>query len=327
MKKIFSTFLILLCLAGKAFGFPALTGRVVDEADLLAPQQKEQLEQLLKQAEPHQVVAVSLKSLDGKEIEEYGYQLGRHWGIGRKNINDGVLVLIAPNQRQLRIEVGYGIESTLTDALCSRIVNHIMLPLARQSKYDEALIQGSHAVIEILLAKNDFKELPPDNPAKNISFSHIFLGLILIWIVRFTVPNYIYICLKKSNKEIENVDFSAKELEEIHKNKRKYILSVIPWVAFYSVFFLAGIIRLNNDFLSGIILLLFLFLHSLAIIPISFISQLKKKSCFTDKEYTKFKRTYHGGGSSHGGNSSHGGGSSFSGGGGSFGGGGSSGRW
>lgn len=332
MKKLIFTFLITFCLAGKALCFPALTGRVVDEANLLTYSQKEQLEQLLQQAEPHQVVAVSLISLEGKEIEEYGYQLGRHWGIGRKDINDGVLVLIAPNQRQLRIEVGYGLEGTLTEALSSQIVNRIMLPLARQGKYDEALIQGSQAVLNVLQGKNNLEELPTDNPVKTTSLVYIFLGLILVWIIRFTVPNYIYTRLKKSDKKIENISFSAKEKEEIDKNKRKYILSVIPMVAFYSIFFSVGVGVIlygdNGSFLFGIVWLLFSFFHSFAFIPISFLSQLKKKSNFTDKEYKKFKRTYHGGGGSHGGGSSHSrGGSSFSGGGGSFGGGGSSGRW
>jgi uncharacterized protein len=320
MKKFFFIFLMTFCLVGKALCFPALTGRVVDEARILNTTQKEELERLLKQAEPLQVVAVSLKSLDGREIEEYGYQLGRHWGIGRKNINDGVLVLIAPNQRQLRIEVGYGLEGVLTDALCSQIVNRIMLPFARQGKYDKALIEGSKAVLEVLQGKNDFKELPSDNTINNISVCYIFLGLILIWIIRFTVSNYIYNHLKKDKKEIENIIFSEKEIDEINKNKRKYILSIIQMVAFYSIFFAVGInIILYTDFWAGLFLLLFSFFHSLVIIPN--ISQLKKKSCFTDKEYKKFPKTYRSDGTSHGS------GSSFSGGGGSFGGGGSSGRW
>jgi uncharacterized protein len=326
MKKLIFVFLITFCLTGKAFCFPVLTGRVVDEANLLTYSQKEQLEQLLTQAEPHQVVAVSLISLEGKEIEEYGYQLGRHWGIGRKDINDGVLVLIAPNQRQLRIEVGYGLEGTLTDALSSQIVNRIMLPLARQGKYDEALIQGSKAVLDILQGN----ELSTDNPKNPVSPTLIFLGFILVWIIRFTVPNYIYTRLKKSDKKIEKKHFSIEENKQIRKNKRKYILSVIPMVAFYSIFFAVGVgaILYGNNLLLGFIWLLFSFFHSFAFIPISFLSQLKKKSNFTDKEYKKFKRTYHGGGGSHGGGSSHSsGGSSFSGGGGSFGGGGSSGRW
>ncbi|MBR6412612.1 MAG: TPM domain-containing protein [Alphaproteobacteria bacterium] len=337
MRKLFFIFLMMFCWAGKALCFPALTGRVVDEANLLTYSQKEELEQLLEQAEPHQVVAVSLRSLDGKEIEEYGYQLGRHWGIGRKDINDGVLVLIAPNQKQLRIEVGYGLEGTLTDALSSRIVNRIMLPLARQGKYAEALIEGSQAVLDVLQGKNNLKELPTNDPIKSISFSYIFLGLILVWIIRFTVPNYVYTRLKKSDKKIETTNFTIEEERQIRKNKGKYILSIIPFIAFYSIFFSVGvgIILYGNSgfFLFGVIWLLFSFFHSFAFIPISFASQLKKKSNFTDKEYKKFKRTYHGGGG-HGGGSSYGsgsshssGGSSFSGGGGSFGGGGSSGRW
>jgi uncharacterized membrane protein YgcG len=197
-----------------------------------------------------------------------------------------------------------------------------MLPLARQGKYDEALIQGSKAVLDILQGN----ELSTDNPKNPVSPTLIFLGFILVWIIRFTVPNYIYTRLKKSDKKIENISFSAKEKEEIDKNKRKYILSVIPMVAFYSIFFSVGVGVIlygnNGSFLFGIVWLLFSFFHSFAFIPISFLSQLKKKSNFTDKEYKKFKRTYHGGGSSH-----SSGGSSFSGGGGSFGGGGSSGRW
>ena len=337
MKKSFFIFLMMFCLAGKVLCFPALTGRVVDEANLLTHSQKEHLEQLLQQAEPHQVVAVSLRSLDGKEIEEYGHQLGRHWGIGQKSINDGVLVLIAPTQRQLRIEVGYGLESTLTDALSSRIVNRIMLPLAKQGKYDEALIEGSKAVLGILLGQNNFEDFSETNPESHSSFRYILLGLILVWIVRFTVPNYIYDCFKKDDKGDENKIFSAAEEREIHKNKINYILSIIPMVIFYSIFFVAGIsIILNDEPSFGIICLLFSFFNSFAFIPIRMLHQLKKKSCFTDKEYKKFKRTYHGGGTSHGGESSSrwGGssshsssGSSFHGGGGSFGGGGSSGRW
>lgn len=158
IKKIICFVLIAFCFVGQVECFPALTGRVVDNASILTQQQKRDLIQILGQAEPHQVVAVSLDSLEGQEIEDYGYQLGRYWGIGRKDINDGVLVLIAPNERQLRIEVGYGLEGVLTDALCSEIVNKIMLPLAREGKYDEALIQGATAVVQVLGGQFDIKQ-------------------------------------------------------------------------------------------------------------------------------------------------------------------------
>ena len=139
---------------------------------------KENLEQVLKQASPYQVVAVSLKSLNGQEIEEYGYQLGRHWGIGRKDINDGVLVIIAPNERQLRIEVGYGLEEILTDAISYQIVNKIMLPLAREGKYGEALVEGTDAVLKFINEKNTPVDV--SNKTSSVKYGVVFLGIFIL---------------------------------------------------------------------------------------------------------------------------------------------------
>lgn len=176
MKKFLFVVLSVFCFMGNALSFPVLSGRVVDDAHILTQQQKNDLEQILKQVEPHQVVAVSLSSLDGKEIEEYGYQLGRYWGIGRRGENDGVLVLIAPNERQLRIEVGYGLEHILTDAKSSEIVNRIMMPLARQGKYGEALIQGSVAVIDVLGGRT----IEQPEPIKIPGFLPVIFGLMFM---------------------------------------------------------------------------------------------------------------------------------------------------
>jgi len=100
--------------------FPTLTGRVVDDANLLSPEDEQTLTQELKDLEDKssdQLVVVTLPSLQGYEIEDYGYQLGRHWGIGTKELDNGVLLIVAPNERKVRIEVGYGLEPILTDAL------------------------------------------------------------------------------------------------------------------------------------------------------------------------------------------------------------------
>src|SRR5690242_21298675 len=105
--------------------FPPLTGRVVDDAHILSEGTKTQLTQKLEDLEnrtSRQLVVVTLPSLQGYEIEDYGYQLGRAWGIGQKKLNNGVLFLIAPNERKVRIEVGYGLEPILTDALSSVIL-------------------------------------------------------------------------------------------------------------------------------------------------------------------------------------------------------------
>lgn len=173
-RFIFAIAIIALTLSGaNALDFPALTGRVVDEAGILSPEQEARLTETLKKAEPHQVVAVSLKSLRGDEIEEYGVALGRHWGIGRKEIDDGVLVIIAPEQRQMRIEVGYGLEGTLTDAKASQIINRIMLPLAKKGKYDESLIKGSEAVLDVLNGGTVAPQVPVQEKEQESNFWRI----------------------------------------------------------------------------------------------------------------------------------------------------------
>jgi uncharacterized protein len=100
--------------------FPPLTGRVVDAANVLSAQAKGELTQKLAALETktaRQLVVVTLPSLQGYEIEDYGYQLGRAWGIGQKSSNNGALFIVVPPERRVRIEVGYGLEPILTDAL------------------------------------------------------------------------------------------------------------------------------------------------------------------------------------------------------------------
>lgn len=326
MKKLIFTFLITFCLAGKALCFPALTGRVVDEANLLTYSQKEQLEQLLQQAEPHQVVAVSLISLEGKEIEEYGYQLGRHLGIGRKDINDGVLVLIAPNQRQLRIEVGYGLEGTLTDALCSRIVNGIMLPLARQGKYAEALIEGSQAVLKTLKGEELFiSQTRQDNTTEKffnilkICLS-IFAGAIIFIIGVFLVILGQEPKTKKRKKSglsntksnMKNKNMSVSKIEKKAENKSSIFWVKLVILGFCQLpFYIAGIICLCSGVFEGLWLVLVPLMMAFAFL------MTPSRGMGNSKEHSfSHSDSFH---SSH-----H---SSFRGGGGSFGGGGSSGRW
>ena len=107
--------------------FPELTGRVVDQADLLGPAQEVELTQrleALEQASSRQLVVATVSSLEGYPIEEYGYQLGRHWGLGQSEANNGIILLVAPNERKVRIETGYGIRPVLTDAVSSVIVRN-----------------------------------------------------------------------------------------------------------------------------------------------------------------------------------------------------------
>lgn len=143
----------LLATGFAAPSFPALSGRVVDQANVLSPEAEAQLTQRLAALEAstgRQVVVVTLASLQGYEIEDYGYQLGRAWGIGRAREDDGTLLIVAPNERRVRIEVGYGLEPVLTDALSSTILNRRVLPRFRAGDIEGGVVAGADAIIEQL---------------------------------------------------------------------------------------------------------------------------------------------------------------------------------
>ena len=130
--------------------FPPLTGRVVDEADLLSPDDEAALSAKLEQHEretSNQIVVVTLKSLQGYDIADYGYQLGRHWGIGQKGKDNGALLIVAPNERRMRIEVGYGLEGFLTDAISSDIIRNKIRPAFRAGDYPGGIRAGVDAML------------------------------------------------------------------------------------------------------------------------------------------------------------------------------------
>lgn len=151
MHAGFSIVLLLLSLTVQAAPqFPPLSGRVVDEAGLLSTQTESTLSGRLagfEQESGTQVVVVTLKSLQSYSIEEYGYQLGRHWGIGQKGENNGVLLIVAPNERKVRIEVGYGLEGVLTDAISHSIIQNAILPNFKANNYERGIVQGADAIL------------------------------------------------------------------------------------------------------------------------------------------------------------------------------------
>jgi uncharacterized protein len=136
--------------------FPALSGRVVDEADLLAPSEERALSAQSAAVEREtgaQFVVVTLRSLEGRPIEEYGVRLGRHWGIGRKGVDDGVLLIVAPHERKVRIEVGYGLEKRVTDPFAGKVIRERILPAFEKGRVSEGIVAGSEAVLERLRSR------------------------------------------------------------------------------------------------------------------------------------------------------------------------------
>jgi len=139
--------------AAQTLSFPPLGGRVVDEAGLLDASTRAELTQTLadlEQKTTDQLVVVTLKSLQGTSIEDYGYQLGRSWQIGQKDKNNGVLLIVAPNERKVRIEVGYGLEGALTDAVSRLIIENSILPRFKVSDYSGGIKRGVEDIIQVL---------------------------------------------------------------------------------------------------------------------------------------------------------------------------------
>jgi uncharacterized protein len=129
---------------------PSLTGRVNDYADMLSATTERQLESVLaslEKEESTQLAVLTVTSLDGENLEEFSLKVAESWRLGQKGRDNGALLLIAKNDRKLRIEVGYGLEGTLTDLASGRIIRDIITPQFRNGNFDQGVIDGVGAMI------------------------------------------------------------------------------------------------------------------------------------------------------------------------------------
>jgi uncharacterized protein len=135
---------------------------VVDEADLLSPAQEQQLaaasDAVEREVGPQFVVA-TVRSLQGYPILEYSVDLGRHWGIGSKERNDGLILLVAPSEKQVRIAVGYGLERRVTDPYAHRVIQERILPQFRAGRMADGIVAGSEALITRLRSHQSDAEI------------------------------------------------------------------------------------------------------------------------------------------------------------------------
>jgi uncharacterized protein len=159
--------------AGPSLGadVPFLTGRVVDEANVLSAGAKEKVSQLSaqrEQASGDQIVVLTVRSLD-ESIEGYATKVFEAWKLGQKGKDNGVLVIVAPNDRKMRIEVGYGLEGTLTDAASARIIREAMTPQFKGGNYDAGVVAGVQAIVDTLDGKGDWGAAGADTPSSTKS--------------------------------------------------------------------------------------------------------------------------------------------------------------
>jgi uncharacterized protein len=183
-------FVVCLTLCAFAFDFPALSGRVVDQANIMSPVTKSDIETKSKELEDKssiQLVVATVKSLQGSDVETYANQLFRFWKLGEAKNNNGVLLLVAPTEHKVRIEVGYGLEGTLTDALSSVIITSAITPRFKANDFSGGIECGVDGIISVLTTGasewHRKAKVRSDEPAA--AFSGIFPGLLLVLAIFF----------------------------------------------------------------------------------------------------------------------------------------------
>lgn len=172
--------------------YPALTGRVTDDAGILSDVTKQTITGWLAGFERdtgRQVVVATVKSLQDQPIEDYAVGLFRHWGLGEKDKNTGALLLVAPNERKVRIEVGYGLEPVLTDALSSLIINQRIIPAFKEGRLEEGVVDGTQAIVQQLSLPDDearaavAKAQESPQGEGGVGFGTIVVIFIIFWLL------------------------------------------------------------------------------------------------------------------------------------------------
>ena len=151
--------LALVACAAIAADVPYLTGRVVDNANILSAGAKQRISQLSEareKASGEQIAVLTMPSLEGESIEGYATRVFDAWKLGQKGKDNGVLVIVAPSDRKMRIEVGYGLEGTLTDAAAARIIREAMTPRFKANDFDGGVTAGVQAIVDTLEGRGDW---------------------------------------------------------------------------------------------------------------------------------------------------------------------------
>jgi uncharacterized protein len=194
IRALFRGAALLLFLGSVAFAldFPQLTGRVVDQADVMTAQHRSDVASKLKGLEDTssiQLVVATVKSLQGSDVETYANELFRFWKLGQARKNNGVLLLVAPAEHKVRIEVGYGLEGSLTDALSSVIISSVIVPRFKANDYSGGIERGVDAIVSVLTTDasgwhQTVSVRPDDRSSTFDKLTTVFFALLVIVILR-----------------------------------------------------------------------------------------------------------------------------------------------
>lgn len=202
--------LLFVVAAAVALNLPPLTGRVVDRANIVPAATRSALETKLTDLEAKsgiQLVVATVATLEGQEIEPYANELFRFWKLGEKAKNNGVLLLVAPNERRVRIEVGYGLEGTLTDALSKIIITNAMTPRFKAGDFGDGIARGVDDIITVLTTDaSEWQKRPSlrldrqqeDDPMMWV-FLVVLFGFAVLFIVSRRFRNFVLAVLASSS--------------------------------------------------------------------------------------------------------------------------------
>lgn len=153
LRIALSSAIILVAIIAGAAEVPYLTGRVTDNAEILSASVRKSISDRLREHERrsgNQIAVLTVSSLEGENIEEYAEAVFREWKLGQKGKDNGILVIVAPNDRRMRIEVGYGLEGSLPDSMAGSIIRNVMTPKFRNGDYNRGIEAGVNAILAVL---------------------------------------------------------------------------------------------------------------------------------------------------------------------------------
>ncbi len=175
MRHLLRVLAALFLLAGiaAAADVPFLSGRVVDDAEILSAETRRALTDKLKAHEDRtgdQIAVLTVKTLGGENIEEFATRVFESWKLGQKGKDNGVLLIVASGDRRMRIEVGYGLEGRLTDLLAGRIIRNVMAPRFKAGDYNGGVTAGVDGILAVL-EKGELPGMPGQGEGGAVNFS------------------------------------------------------------------------------------------------------------------------------------------------------------
>ncbi len=165
-----------------ALDVPPLKGRVNDYTGMLSSYTTQQLESILRdleQTDSTQLVVLIIPSLEGEVLEEFSLKVAEQWKIGQKDFDNGAVLLIAKKERDIRIEVGYGLEGSLTDLMAGRIIRNVIVPQFRAGNFDQGVLDGVQAMIGVVRGEYQAPEKIPSRSGPKVKGTNpFFVGFI-----------------------------------------------------------------------------------------------------------------------------------------------------